>query len=86
MQPKTQKTDELESTFNVLADKWERDTAILRRIERKGGLWYHALETISGIPTPSGVAKLKTKGWHTVNVKEANAAWLQWGKEQGYKW
>ena len=113
MQPKAQKTDGLESTFNVLADKWEEETAfysllsqmvqhysyqlilsigeeaiplILRRIERKGGLWYHALETISGMPTPAGVAELETKGWHAVKVNEANAAWLQWGKEQGYKW
>ena len=27
MQPKVQRTDELESTFNVLADKWEKETA-----------------------------------------------------------
>ena len=25
---------------------------ILRRIERQGGLWYRALETITGIPVP----------------------------------
>ncbi len=113
MQPKVQRTDELESTFNVLADKWEKETAfysfmgqmaqhysyqlilkmgeeaiplILRRIERQGGLWYHALESISGIPSPSGIAKLNTEGWHTVNVKAVNAAWLEWGREQGYKW
>lgn len=113
MQPKTKKTEELESTFNVLADKWEQETAyyslmgqmvqhysyqlilsigkeaiplILRRIERQGGLWYHALETISGIPTPAGKTNLQTEGWHTVDVKKANAAWLQWGKEQGYQW
>ena len=113
MQPKVQRTDELESTFNVLADKWEEETAlysfmgqmvqhysyqqilsmgeeaiplIMARIERQGGLWYHALETISGFPTPAGIANLKTEGWHTVKVKEANAAWLGWGREQGYKW
>ena len=27
MQPKTGKTAELEATFNVLADKWEKETA-----------------------------------------------------------
>ena len=113
MQPKTKKTEELESTFNVLADKWEEETAyyslmgqkvqhysyqlilkmgdagiplILQRIERRGGLWYHALESITGLPSPSGIAQLNTKGWHSVNVKEVNAAWLQWGREQGYKW
>ena len=59
---------------------------ILRRIERRGGLWYHALETIAGIPTPDGITKLKTEGWHAIDVQAVNAAWLQWGKEQGYKW
>lgn len=113
MQPKAKANKDVESTFNVLADKWEKDTAlysfmgqmvqhyayqqilsmreeaiplIMARIERQGGLWHHALETISGVPTPAGIANLKTEGWHTVKVKEANAAWLQWGKEQGYKW
>ena len=113
MQPKIGKTAELEATFNVLADKWEKETAfysliaqmaqhtayqqilamgeeaiplILRRIEQQGGLWYHALEYISGTPSPAGINKLKTEGWHTINVKEVNAAWLQWGREQGYSW
>ena len=113
MQPKTTKTEELEATFNVLADKWEKETAIysfmaqmaqhfayqqildmgeeaipliLRRIDQQGGLWYHALETIAGIPSPAGISKLKTEGWHTVDVKEVNASWLQWGREQGYQW
>lgn len=112
MQSKTRKKEELESTFNILADKWERETAIyslmaqmtnhyayqlilemgedaipliMRRIERQGGLWYHALETIVGIPSPAGLTEIKTEGWHTVNVKEVNAGWLQWGREQGYR-
>ena len=59
---------------------------ILRRIERQGGFWYHALETITGIPSPAGITKLKTEGWHAIDVKEVNAAWLKWGKEQGYIW
>ena len=113
MQPKTTKTEEWESTFNVLANKWEKETAyyslmgqmvqhysyqlilgmgeeaiplIMRRIERQGGLWYHALETITGLPSPAGKTNLKTDGWYTVDVNEVNAAWLQWGREQGYKW
>ena len=113
MQPKTDKETGMGSTFNVLADKWEKETGfyslmgqmaqhfayqqilaigedaiplILRRIERQGGLWYHALETITGVPSPAGIAKLHTEGWHTVDVKMVNAAWLQWGKEQGYQW
>ena len=113
MQPKVRKTEEMESTFNLLADKWEEETAyyslmgqmvqhysyqlilnmgeegiplILRRIERQGGHWYHALETITGTKSPAGFSKLKTEGWYTVNIKEVNAAWLKWGREQGYKW
>ena len=113
MQPKTQKTEELESSFNALADKWEKDMAfyslmaqrsqhyayqlilgmgkeaiplILRRMERQGGHWDHALETIAGMPSPTGKTKLKTEGWYSVDVKEVSAAWLQWGREQGYSW
>ena len=88
MQPKPRKTEEWESTFNVLADKWEKETAyysfmeqmvqhysyqlilgmgeeaiplIMRRIERQGGLWYHALETITGLPSPSGKTKSENR-------------------------
>lgn len=113
MQSKVQKAKELESTFNALADKWERETAyyslignmvqhysyqlilnmgneaiplILRRIERNGGLWYHALETITGTKSPAGISELKTERWHAIDITEVNSAWLQWGKEQGYKW
>ena len=59
---------------------------ILRRLEQQGGLWYHALETITGTPSPAGITKLKTMGWHAVDVPEVNAAWLRWGREQGYSW
>ena len=113
MQPKTQKTQELESAFNELADKLERQAGyfsftgqmanhlahhqivgmgeeaiplILRRIEKQGGLWYRALESITGIPSPAGITILEAEGGYTVNVKEVNAAWLLWGREQGYQW
>ena len=59
---------------------------ILRRIEKQGSLWYRALETITGLPSPSGITMLEAEGGYTVDVKEVNAAWLQWGREQGYKW
>ena len=81
MQPKTQKTQELESAFNELADKLERQAGyfsftgqmanhlahhqivgmgeeaiplILRRIEKQGGLWYRALESITGVAPITG--------------------------------
>ena len=59
---------------------------IMRRIERQGGMWYHALESITGLPSPSGIAKVNTEGWHSISVKEVNAAWLKWAREQGYQW
>ena len=54
---------------------------ILNRIEQKGGLWYWTLETITGLPSLAGVQPLKTAPWVAVDVKEVNAAWLQWGRE-----
>ena len=113
MRPKTSKTAELETTFNKLADKLERQAEyfsftgqmanhlahqeivemgeeaiplILRRIEQQGGLWYRALESIAGIPSPAGITILEVEGGYTVDEKEVNAAWLQWGREQGYQW
>ena len=93
MQPKTQKTEEWESTFNILADKWEKETAIYSLMAQmaqhyayqlilghgrgcypahhapdrggQGGLWYHALETITGIQSPAGKTKVKTEGWYS---------------------
>ena len=59
---------------------------ILRRIEQQGGLWYRALESITGIPSPAGITILEAEGGYTVDEKEVNAAWLQWGREQGYQW
>ena len=113
MQPKTQKTKELEATFNVLADKLEGQAEyfsfigqmadhlahqqivemgeeavplILRRIEQRGGLWYRALESITGMPSPDGITRFADVGGYTVDVKKVNSAWLQWGREQGYQW
>ncbi len=113
MQPKQVKLEEWESSFNILADKWEEDTAlfslmdqiaqhpayqlilgmgekgiplIMRRIEQQGGLWYHALETITGIPSPAGTTQKNADGWYAVDVKKVNASWLKWGREQGYEW
>ena len=111
MQPKTQKTSELEPTFRKLADELERQAEylsfigqmadhlahqeiigmgeeaiplILKRIQQQGGLWYRALESIAGIPSPGGITILDEEGGHTVNEEEVNSAWLQWGREQGY--
>lgn len=113
MQPKATPTKEKETTFNLLADKLERQAEyfsfmdqradhlahqkivemgeeavplILSRIERQGGLWYRALESITGIPSPSGITILDDRGGYTVDVKKVNAGWLQWGREQGYQW
>ena len=59
---------------------------ILRRIERQGGLWYWTLEIITGLPSPGGIQPLEPPPWVAVAVKEVNAPWLKWGREQGYSW
>lgn len=51
---------------------------LLRELERKTGHWHRALRRITGVepvprPEPGDIA-------------EARAAWLRWGKEQGYQW
>ena len=59
---------------------------ILRRVEQRGYPWYLALEAITGIPSPAGITVLEAEGERMVDLKEVNAAWLQWGRNQGYKW
>ena len=113
MQPKTQKTEELEATFNALADRLEMESQyfsfigqmaehlanhqivemgdgaiplILRRLEQQGGLWYRALECITGIPSPGGITILEAAEGYMVDDVAVNAAWLQWGRTQGIQW
>ena len=114
MQPKTQKTKELESTFNELAEQWLKDTAyhsnsapivrhpayqqivelgdaalplIFRELE-KGQMavhWPHVLRAVTGAdPTPPP-RKLHAD-FVALDIRAIHDAWLQWGKEQGYKW
>ena len=64
----------------------EAISLILRRIEQQGGLWYRALEYITGIPSPAGITMLEAEVGYTVDEQEVNVAWLQWGQEQGYQW
>ncbi len=104
MQPKTQKTEELEAAFNKLADQWDKETGfisngsmfehpayrqiismgeevvplILRRMEQTEGHWFVALRIIIGAdPVPREL-------WG--KVREIQKIWLQWGREQGYRW
>lgn len=104
MQPKTRKTEELEATFNELAERWERETGfisngsmfehpaykqiiamgepavplILRRMEQTGCHWFVALRLITGAePVPREL-------WG--KIMEIEKIWLQWGREQGYRW
>ena len=51
---------------------------IFRRMENQGGHWFHALNLVTGAqPIPVE---------HSGDVEKMTAAWLRWGREQGYSW
>jgi hypothetical protein len=51
---------------------------LLRELENRTGHWHRTLRRITGVdpvaPADRG------------NMEKTVAAWLQWGKEQGYEW
>jgi hypothetical protein len=51
---------------------------ILRELEQRPALWFHALRTLTGADpmTPADDGK----------VRKLAEAWLQWGKANGYRW
>ena len=59
---------------------------IFRRMEQKVGHWWWALEIITGIPSVEGIYPVSGGPWVKIDVMEVNAAWLQWGRDQGYRW
>ena len=100
------KTDELQATFDQLADQWRKETEfhsfayfitdnpsyrqivamgeavlplIFRAIETRPYLWYYALRDITG--TGPVIAE-EDRGI----PKKIHAAWLKWGRENGYSW
>lgn len=51
---------------------------VLRELEKRTGHWHRALRRITGAdPVPP-----EDRG----NVEMAAEAWLEWAREQGYKW
>ena len=51
---------------------------LLRELEREPDHWFRALHTLTGAdPVPA-----ESRG----NVGEMAAAWIRWGREQGYHW
>ena len=106
MLPKTHNAEELESTFNELAEVWYREAGywpfssqrvwhtaymkiinlgkptlplIFRELEASGNSdWHHALNIITGAnPVTEDM-------WGRSGA--AKTAWLDWGREQGYRW
>lgn len=51
---------------------------LLRELERDPDHWFRALHALTG----ANPAPLKAQG----RVREMAAAWLRWGREQGYHW
>ena len=103
MQPRT---DELQATFDQLADQWRKETEfhsssyfitnhpaycrivemgesalplIFRAIETRPYLWYYALHDIVG-------SSLDFASEDIGVPKKIHAAWLKWGRENGYSW
>ena len=51
---------------------------ILRHIEKNPSHWFPALHAITGAnPVPEGCQG---------NLEKMTAAWLRWGRDQGYSW
>ncbi len=50
---------------------------ILRDLDEHGGFWYNALESLADGSTP---VRPQDRG----NVKKMKAAWLQWGRDNGF--
>jgi hypothetical protein len=51
---------------------------LLRELERQPDHWFRALHALTGAdPVP-----VENRG----KVREMAAAWVQWGREQGYHW
>jgi hypothetical protein len=51
---------------------------LLREVERDPDHWFRALHALTGVnPVPA-----QCQG----RVREMAAAWLLWGREQGYRW
>lgn len=51
---------------------------LLLELEERPDHWFWALEAITGVDP--------IKPEHHGKIKEMAAAWLKWGKENGYKW
>ena len=51
---------------------------ILRELEASGGDWRHALEILTG------ANPLKNEMWGESGA--VKKAWLEWAREQGYRW
>ena len=60
---------------------------ILRRWRDHGGMWQHALSTITGVHITEGITDLTDanqegiKGWVAISYPTLRAAWLKWGVE-----
>jgi hypothetical protein len=51
---------------------------LLRELERKPDHWFRALHALTGANPVSSESQGK--------VREMAAAWVRWGREQGYQW
>lgn len=63
---------------------------ILADLEKNGGFGFLALKEITGVdpPFPEGHTGNKAicDGWIGYDIKGIEAAWLAWGRKQGYRW
>ena len=61
---------------------------ILADLAKHGGFWFMALEEITGAnpPIPEGHRGNRevAPGWVGYDIKGMEAAWIAWGREQGY--
>jgi hypothetical protein len=63
---------------------------ILADLERNGGFGFLALKEITGvdplIPEGHEGNKAICEGWMGYDIRGMDAAWIAWGRAQGYRW
>lgn len=63
---------------------------ILADLEKNGGFGFLALQEITGVdpPIPEGHSgnKVICDSWIGYDIKGMEAAWIAWGRKQGYRW
>lgn len=59
---------------------------ILADLEKNGDHWFIALHQITGAEPPIPAEHKRELGPGWIDINGMQAAWIAWGREQGYRW